>query len=535
MNLRPPEPSPPAPRPLNLPPATASVPVYAVPPPKGRRNKRRIDPVLDGGEPFWPPVHAEGMAPLQSSYAVETLMRLPLAEAFYDLWAFIANDALLQSLFEQHRGRSYEDKLAFADLVAILAQALTRHHGSGRPAIVKAVESREVPCQVRTVYGKLARLPLPLAEAFLSSLTAGLRPLFPAGMYRSTLPPCLAKLSVVVLDGKKIKKVAKRLLDTRGLPGKLFGGKLLAGYVPAEGLVVALAAEADGEANDIPQVPRLLPMARAAVAGPRLWVADAQFCDLDQPALFTQEGDHFLLRFTLRNSFHADATKPVLTGTNRQGQTYRQDFGWMGAPSNPRRRYVRRIVVERSGDEAVIVVTDLLDVEEYPAEDLLAVYSDRWQIETVFQQITEVFELRHLIGCTPQATLFQASLCLVIYNILQVIRGYIAAARPVPTKVEALSAEMIFRDLHEELISLHKTLTVEELLAVLRQPPSAAQLQTRLHERLGSVWSSLWKKVVNKKPRSHKPKAKKSGAHTSVHKVLQQAKEQKKKAILKSG
>jgi hypothetical protein len=34
-----------------------------------------------------------------------------------------------------------------------------------------------------------------------------------------------------------------------------------------------------------------------------------------------------------------------------------------------------------------------------------------------------VFELRHLIGCTPQATVFQASLCLVIDNVWQLIRG----------------------------------------------------------------------------------------------------------------
>ncbi len=31
-----------------------------------------------------------------------------------------------------------------------------------------------------TVYGKLARLPLPVAEAFLTALTQRLRPLFPA-------------------------------------------------------------------------------------------------------------------------------------------------------------------------------------------------------------------------------------------------------------------------------------------------------------------------------------------------------------------
>src|SRR4051812_24715550 len=116
-------------------------------------------------------------------YALETLARLPLAEAFYDLWGFLACEEVLDDLFESHRGRCYEDRLRFHELVEAPADALPRSHGSGRPAIVKAIQRRRVPCQQRAVYGKLARLPLPLAEAFLSTLTARLRRLFPQGMY----------------------------------------------------------------------------------------------------------------------------------------------------------------------------------------------------------------------------------------------------------------------------------------------------------------------------------------------------------------
>src|SRR5262249_55500891 len=154
-----------------------------------------------------------------------------------------------------------------------------------------------------------------------------------------------------------------------------------------------------------------------------------------------------------------------------------------------------RVTLSRPGQEAVAVITDLLEEEAYPAADLLAVYLMRWQIENVFQQITEVFELRHLIGSTPQATVFQASLCLVMANVLQLLRGYIARARPTPLAVDDLSAEMIFRDLHEELVSLHKALQPEELLAVLGAAPTAAAVRARLGERLGGVWSALWLKA----------------------------------------
>jgi hypothetical protein len=462
-------------------------------------------------------------------YALETLARLPLADAFYDLWAYLASDDILTALFDGHRGRCYDDQLRFPELVAVLADALTRCHGSGRPAILQAIQRHALPCPQRAVYRKLARLPLPLAEAFLSTLAARLRPLFPSGLYRTQLPPSLIGLTVVVLDGKKIKRAAKRLLATRGRPGKLYGGKLLAAYLPAEGLVVALAADPDGEANDIRLMPRALPLARAAVAGPRLWVADRPFCDLDQPVRFTEDGDHFLVRFAAKTSFQADPQRPAADGLDAAGRRFTQEWGWMGAARDRRRRYVRRITLERPGEEAVILVTDLLDGDAYPAADLLAVYLTRWQIENVFQAITEVFELRRLIGCTPQATVFQASLCLVMYNVLQLLRGYIAAGRPEPVRLDELSAEMIFRDLHEELVSLHRTLSPEELLAALRPSPTIQEVGARLRERLTGLWSPLWKKASNGKPRRYPPKAKQSGAHTSVHKILQHANRQKGK------
>ena len=85
----------------------------------------------------------------------------------------------------------------------------------------------------------------PLAEAFLAALTARLRPLFPAGLYRTTLPDSLAGLAVIVLGRqRRSRRPPSGLLATRAWPGKLYGGKVLAAYLPMEGLVVARAASA---------------------------------------------------------------------------------------------------------------------------------------------------------------------------------------------------------------------------------------------------------------------------------------------------
>ena len=92
--------------------------------------------------------------------------------------------------------------------------------------------------------------------------------------------------------------------------------------------------------------------------------------------------------------------------------------------------------------------------------------------------------------------------------------------------MEELSSEKIFADLHEELTSLHRVLSVEELLPCL--PPSlpAQQARQRLGQLLRRAWSPGWAKAKNKKPRPAQPHAKQLGAHTSVHKALLQAREQ---------
>ena len=156
-------------------------------------------------------------------------------------------------------------------------------------------------------------------------------------------------------------------------------------------------------------------------------------------------------------------------------------------------------------------------------------------MENVFQTIIEVFELRHLIGSTPQATVLQASLCLHVCNVLPVLRGYTAAAAPERVAVETQSAEQIFAVVHEELVGLHRVLVAEELLSCLPPPMLAEEVQVRLRVLLSRGWSTSWWKSVNKQRRPHQAKEKEWGAHNSVHKILEAAKADRQKTSVLSG
>ena len=122
--------------------------------------------------------------------------------------------------------------------------------------------------------------------------------------------------------------------------------------------------------------------------------------------------------------------RPAREGHDGEGRRYVEEWGHLGSPRNKKRMYVRRITLYRPGEKEVSLVTNLCDAEAVPAVDLLEVYLNRWGIERMFQQVTEVFGLEHLIGTKPEGVIFQFAMCLLLYNLIQVVRGVIAVDVP---------------------------------------------------------------------------------------------------------
>jgi hypothetical protein len=158
--------------------------------------------------------------------AKEVLARMRLAEAVLLLWRWVTCEERMQGLWDRYRGRCYEKIISFSLMVHLIADALLQYEGSGRRSFEKNIENGQLETSLQAAYGKLGRLPIPLSEAFLAECTAGLTEAFPPWA-EWELPNSLRGLRVVVLDGKAIKRVAKRLKWLRGIPGGLLGGRAL--------------------------------------------------------------------------------------------------------------------------------------------------------------------------------------------------------------------------------------------------------------------------------------------------------------------
>ncbi len=462
----------------------------------------------------------------------ELLARLPLAQAVLLAWKHTVEAEFLQEIFENHRGRCYEQVLGFDVLVHLVADALLEHGGSGRRAFQRAEERKELPVSKQAAYGKLRRIPIELSNAFLSRCTDRLGELFPRQV-ASPVPASLRDFEVVVLDGKKVKRAAKRLKPLRGVQGKPLGGKVLVAMSLASGLAVAMNADPDGEVNDCPLVPGLLPQVRSRLEGRRLWVADRQFGDLVQPRRFAAAEDAFLVRYHPKAGFYPDPSVPAREGVEVRARRYREEWGWLGAARNKQRLYVRRITLFRPDEEDVLVLTNLLDADAYPASDLLETYLMRWGIERMFQKVTEVFQLQSLIGSSPQAAVFQCAFCLVLYNLIQVVRALLAESQHRPP--ETISSENLFYDVQRELTALSVLGNRTAVVEFFAPPRTGSAVAERLRTLLTPTWTDRWIKAPTNKRRRKTKLRPVPGGHTSVFRILeayrraQKAKQQRRK------
>ena len=323
------------------------------------------------------------------------------------------------------------------------------------------------------------------------------------------------------VDGKKLKKLAKRLKAARGVDGKVLGGKTLVARDLHLGIAVAMQAHPDGEANDGPLVPGLLnQIVELYPEEICLWILDSQFCDLTTPKRILAQDHHFLVRYHPKVQFHRASSYEVREGIDQRGRKYREEIGRLGSPNNKlaNRPLVRRITVSRPGDDDLILITSLLDMDHVPATDLLEAYAARWTIETMFQHVTEVFCLQRLIGGTAQASVFQCGFCLLLFNIIHLLRVHLSIQHD--READDISMKNVFDDVQSELTALRVLLPTQRIVSEFCTHSTANQVRRRLQSLLKSNWQDHWLKAPKNQRRPPPAKRKVSGGHTSIHRLI---------------
>jgi hypothetical protein len=354
-----------------------------------------------------------------------------------------------------------------------------------------------------------------LSRALLRECTARLAELMPPGAAGAEPPGCFDGFELIVGDGKKIRNAAKRLKPTRGYSGKLIGAKALVAMDVRSGMAVAMSDSLDGMANDVPLVPALMEQLRQMIARPILSIWDRQFDDVRTLGrLSSRGGDAFVVRLKQQN--HTYVVESSVQGVDAHGRAVRDEIGLLGKGKDAMR--VRRITLTRGDEEEdVVLLSNLLDRQAFAAADLLELYRRRWGIEQIFQQVTETFSLEHLIGSSPRAVLFQFAYCLLLYNLVQLIKAYVADDGKV--LATAVSTFYLFQDIRKELAAW----AYHTGGAWPRCQRNAGQMRRRLRELLRGSWDPIgYAKASDKKPRLKRaPPRQLRGGHSSVQRLLE--------------
>ncbi len=444
------------------------------------------------------------------------MQRSPLAACVLETCDHIFDTALLQSIWDKNRGRCYEDVLTFEGFLRLMRDALVRHGGSGHK-LFQDLESRDAaPVDESNFYRKLARTPVAVSRALLRECTGRLTELLPGHMVSA--PMCFDSFELVIGDGKKIKDAAKRLKPSRGYQGRLLGATALVALNLRSGMAVAMSDSLDGMTNDVPLVPLLMPQLHEVYPlRPILSIWDRQFDDVRTMShLASRAGDAFLIR--MNQSQAPFVVESAVETRDARGRRVLDQIGVLGRGKWAMR--VRRITLFRDpdeGEEDVVLHTNLLDRKRYPASTLLELYRKRWGIEQVFQQITETFSLQHLIGCAPKAVLLQFSFCLLLYNLMQVIRGWVAKDGGVlPGEV---SMYYLFDDVRTEM----QAWAYHTDGSWPRARRDAATMRGRLEDLLSGSWDPIrYRKASDKRPRKKPgPKLRLHGGYSSVQRTLE--------------
>lgn len=472
---------------------------------------------------------------MDSSFDRTVLTRLPLAEAVLTLMRWMLDHTLLNSTYDDHRGRCHTRVLTFPAFVQLLFDCLTHPWVSARAALVKARDEKRLPVSLKAFYNKLKNTPVAVSLGLFRQAAARLHAVTPD--YRPGCPASLQPLTTLLMDGKVVKHVCRRLKALRrdrGTACKLLGPRSLVLANRWTGQVHDLEADLDGEANEVKYATALLQRLKQTVRGAWLVVADRAFGIFQVCQAIRQAPDgHFLLRKHGQTTFVADPERPALSSTDRFGRPVVQRWGWIvrgkeTAGQDRPQIAVRQITVQRQR-ESLVLLCSLLDADAYPVEDLLDTYLARWDIEGIFQKVTEVFHLRSLFSSSPQGMLLQLVLTLLMYNVVQSVQQTIAQEHDVTP--QQLSTAVLFRDIQEELVTLTRLLNEEAVVAQVVVFASAAEVRAYVHGLLKPCWCERWKKA-NYRPRDpSKPvvpkptRIRQRKGHDSVQRILQRCRE----------
>jgi hypothetical protein len=126
---------------------------------------------------------------------------------------------------------------------------------------------------------------------------------------------------------------------------------------------------------------------------------------------------------------------------------------WAAIPSQITVRIIRFEAVVRRRKKRIRLVTTLLDAQAYPAEDLIALYARRWNLELALRHLKTTMGMELLRCQSPQMAQKELLAYLVAYNVIRCLMAEAVALAEV--QMERLSFKGTMDTLRQYTLALH--------------------------------------------------------------------------------
>jgi hypothetical protein len=318
----------------------------------------------------------------------------------------------LEQLFEDTAEHQYTRELLFSNVVGIMSLVVCGIYpsvGAAYKAFEKVVGVSKV-----ALYAKINGLEPKLSQALVRYSSARLAVVVTE--FERANKIVLPGYEVRIIDGNHIAGTEHRLKVLRTEAAGALPGQAIAVLDPQRELVVDVFPTEDAHAQER----SLLPLVLATVTAGQVWVADRNFCTLDFVTGISNRGACFVIREHLGLKW-TEVTTRVEVGQNDSGTIFEQQVRLNNGIC------VRRITIQlkqptRHGDWQVSVLTNLPQTE-VTALIVANLYLERWQIEHMFQVITDIFNCELQTLGYPKAALFVFCIALMAFNILSTVKA----------------------------------------------------------------------------------------------------------------
>ncbi len=328
-------------------------------------------------------------------------------------------DQRLDDIFQEQRGRQYEDTIKFSVVARSMAEIALGTIKNRNQAYHKFQEELQVTKEA--YYGKVNRTEPAISEGVVTYSAEQAGELMKRLRFRKR--KVLPGYRCFSLDGNHLQKTEKRLPETRGLCAAPLPGTTVARFDHQTQLFDRAYLLEDAHAQESSVLDRALVDLR-----PRdLIIADRHFCIVAFMLKLAGQLGFFLIRQHGRLQGKL-LGKRRLIGRTSTGLAYEQR---MEIEADGQTLVLRRITVcldepTRNGDQELHLLCNV-PVEDADGCELADLYRQRWEIENAFYLLTMTLNCEMASNCHPRCALLLFCMAMASYNCRQVLLAALMA------------------------------------------------------------------------------------------------------------